>query len=194
MSKYRRNDYLKHWVDSFTCRTNWNSSSQHQLNTFQSLKASRSMWQKVECKLRYINVKRVSDPRRVFLPAFRVTGRTDYKPGSLWESWRPTWKYRQHVWVSVSNGSRKPASSPEMELKNGLDWFQTHPKTPPTESWQAKLGPIPVNRQASPGLATPVGSNLGFCISGFPFMVALRYATVNHKILTLVRHGSFSTY
>jgi hypothetical protein len=36
----------------------------------------------VECKLRSDNFKRVSDPRRAFLPAFRVTGSTDNNPGS----------------------------------------------------------------------------------------------------------------
>jgi hypothetical protein len=46
----------------------------------------------VECKLRCVNFRRVSDPRRAFLPAFRVTGSTsdksgsaDDKPGSTWE-------------------------------------------------------------------------------------------------------------
>jgi hypothetical protein len=31
----------------------------------------------VECKLRCVNFRRVSDPGRVFLPAFRVTGVSD---------------------------------------------------------------------------------------------------------------------
>jgi len=35
----------------------------------------------VECKLRCVNFSRVSDPRRAFLPAFRVTGSAGDKPG-----------------------------------------------------------------------------------------------------------------
>jgi len=31
----------------------------------------------VVCKLRYVNFRRVSDPRRAFLPAIRVTGISD---------------------------------------------------------------------------------------------------------------------
>ena len=31
----------------------------------------------MECELRYVNFRRVSDPRRVFLPALRVNGSSD---------------------------------------------------------------------------------------------------------------------
>jgi len=95
---------------------------------------------------------------------------------------------------SVSNGSGYPASGPGLDCKNGSVRFQNRPKTRPADSWRAKPGPVPVNPRVSPGLAGPVGSNLRFCVSGFTFMVAFRYATVNRKILTMVRHGSFSTY
>jgi hypothetical protein len=47
----------------------------------------------VKCKIRCINFRRVSDPRRAFLLAFRVTGSADDKPGSTWE----------HVGVPVTN-------------------------------------------------------------------------------------------
>ena len=49
----------------------------HQQNVFQSLEDSRSVWQDAECKLRSVNFRRVSDPRRAFRPAFRVTGISD---------------------------------------------------------------------------------------------------------------------
>jgi len=39
----------------------------------------------VECKLRCVNFRRVSDPWRAFLPAFRVTGSAGDKSGSTWE-------------------------------------------------------------------------------------------------------------
>jgi len=44
------------------------------------------------------SISGVSDPRRAFLPAFRVTGRADDKPGSTWECRRQTWEHRRHVW------------------------------------------------------------------------------------------------
>jgi hypothetical protein len=55
----------------------------------------------MECKLRSVNFRRVSDSRRAFLPAFRVTGSAgenpgsaDDKPGSTWERRRQTWERR----------------------------------------------------------------------------------------------------
>jgi len=80
----------------------------------------------VECKRRCVNVRIVSDPRRAFRPALRVTGISDdwYRStkevivislrtprsagenfGSTWERqrqvrkpWRQGWKRRQQVW------------------------------------------------------------------------------------------------
>jgi len=49
----------------------------HQQNRFQSLGASRSMWEEAECKLRRVNFRRESDPRRAIRPAFGVTGISD---------------------------------------------------------------------------------------------------------------------
>ena len=98
------------------------------------------------------------------------------------------------VQASVSNGSGLRASGPGLDRKNGSVRFQNRPKTRHADSWRAKPGPVPVNPRVSPGLARPIGSNLQFCVSGFIFMVAFRYATVNHKILTLVRHGSLLTH
>jgi len=49
----------------------------HQQNVFESLGASRSVWEDEECKLRCINFRRVSDPRRAFRPAFGVTEISD---------------------------------------------------------------------------------------------------------------------
>ena len=91
------------------------------------------------------------------------------------------------LWIGLATG-------PGLDRNNGSVRFQNRPKTRPTDSWWAKSGPVPVNAQGSPGLARPVGSNLRFCVSGFIFMVAFRYATVNREILTMVRHGSFSTH
>ena len=75
----------------------------------------------MECKLRCVNFRRVSDPRRAFQPAFRVTaisdnwyrsimgmiviglgtpqsagdkpGSADHKPGSTWERRRQVWEH-----------------------------------------------------------------------------------------------------
>jgi len=49
----------------------------HQQNVFPLLEAPRSVWEDVECKLRSINFRRVSDPRRAFCPALGVTGISD---------------------------------------------------------------------------------------------------------------------
>jgi hypothetical protein len=43
----------------------------------QSLEASKSVSEVVECKHRCVNCRTVSDPRRAFRPAFRVTGISD---------------------------------------------------------------------------------------------------------------------
>jgi hypothetical protein len=81
-----------------------------------------------------------------------------------------------------------------LDPKNGLFLLQPLSKTQPAGSLIAKPGPVPVNLRVPPGFAIPVGSNILFRVSGFTFMVAFRYATVNLKILKLVHHGSFSTY
>jgi len=61
----------------------------------------------VECKLRCVSFRRVSDPRRAFLPAFRVTGISDewYRsamgvimigfgtPRSVGENFGSTWEH-----------------------------------------------------------------------------------------------------
>jgi len=86
------------------------------------------------------------------------------------------------------------ATGPGLDRKNGSVQFQTRPKTRPADSWRAKPGPVHVNLRVSPRLAGPIDSNLRFCVSGSTFIVPFRYATVNRKISTLVRHGSFSTY
>ena len=38
---------------------------------------SRNVWENVECKLKCVNSKRVSNPRRAFRPAFGATGISD---------------------------------------------------------------------------------------------------------------------
>jgi len=77
----------------------------HQQNVFLSLEASRSVWEDVECKLRCVKFKRVSDLRRAFLPAVRVTGSADNKTGRTWEHRRQTWERRRPA-GSTSNHSR----------------------------------------------------------------------------------------
>jgi hypothetical protein len=64
----------------------------------------------MECKLRCVNFRRVSDPRRAFLPAFRGTGSASDKPGSAddkpestWERRRQTWERRRHVWEHLES-------------------------------------------------------------------------------------------
>jgi len=86
------------------------------------------------------------------------------------------------------------ATGPGLERKNGSVRFKNRPKSQPADSWRAKPGPVPINPDVSPDLARPVGFNLRFCVSGFTFIVAFRYATDNRKILTMVRHSSFMTY
>jgi len=95
---------------------------------------------------------------------------------------------------SVSNGFGSTPSGQDLDRKNGSDWFQTHPNTRPVDSWLPEPGPVPVNPGASAGSARPGGSKFWLFVTGFTFMVAIRYATVNSKILPLVHHRSFSTY
>jgi len=63
------------------------------------------------------SISAVSDPRRAFLPAFRVTGSAGNKPGSAddepgrtwerrqqtWERWWQTWERRRHVWEHLES-------------------------------------------------------------------------------------------
>jgi len=82
----------------------------------------------VESKLRCIDFRRVSDPRRAFLPAFRVTGISSnwYRSTmgvtvvgvgtsrSAGENFRCTWKHRQEVWERRGQSSEHlgvPATS-----------------------------------------------------------------------------------
>jgi len=65
------------WHDLIIIFRHASNSSQHQEDVFWSLEASRSVWEDVECKLRCVNFRRVSDHRRAFWLAFRVTGIPD---------------------------------------------------------------------------------------------------------------------
>jgi hypothetical protein len=49
----------------------------HEVNEVWSLGASRSVWEDVECKLTYVNFRRVLDHRREFQLSFEVTGISD---------------------------------------------------------------------------------------------------------------------
>ena len=87
-------------------------SAVHQQNGLYSLAASRSVWEDVECKLRCVNFRRVSDPRRAFQPAFRVSGISEnwYSstigviiiglqiPRSAGDNFGCTWEHRQQAW------------------------------------------------------------------------------------------------
>jgi len=55
------------------------------------------------------SISGVSDPRRAFLPAFRVTGSADDKPGSTWEG-------RRHVWEHLDSQSCIQFVFPSMYL------------------------------------------------------------------------------
>jgi hypothetical protein len=55
----------------------------------------------VECKLRYVNFRRVSDPRRAFLPAFRELGSADDKRGSTWDRRRHVWEHLESQYSSL---------------------------------------------------------------------------------------------
>jgi hypothetical protein len=63
-----------------------------------------------------------------------------------------------------------------------------------SHSWRAKPGPVPLNPGILMGLAIPVGSNLRFRVSGFTFMVAFTYTTVERKIAPQVRYSLFRMY
>jgi len=52
----------------------------------------------VECKLRRVNFKRVSDPRRAFRPAFRVTWFSDVRYRSNWDQWGPGQEHDGSDW------------------------------------------------------------------------------------------------
>jgi len=59
------------------------------------------------------SISGVSDPRRAFLPAIRVTGSAgnkpgsaDDKPGSTWELRWQTWERRRHIWEHLESQSR----------------------------------------------------------------------------------------
>jgi len=54
----------------------------HQQNVFQSLGASRSVWEEAECKHRRVNFRRKPDLRKAFRPAIGVTGISDDWYGS----------------------------------------------------------------------------------------------------------------
>jgi hypothetical protein len=81
-----------------------------------------------------------------------------------------------------------------LDRKNRFVRFQNRQKNRQADCWRAKPGPVPVNPRVLPGIARPVSSNLRFCVSGFTFMVAFRYATVHRKTLPLVPYCSFSMY
>jgi len=64
-----------------------------------------SVLEDVECKLRCVNFRRVLDPRRAFLPAFRVGGSADNnprsadgKPASTFASPGWSWERMRHAW------------------------------------------------------------------------------------------------
>jgi len=93
--------YSTHQYDHFATGQCCNCRSArplHQQNVFLSLEAIKSVWENVECKLRCVNFRRVSDPRRALLPDFRVTGSANDKPGSTWERQRETWECQRPVW------------------------------------------------------------------------------------------------
>lgn len=68
---------------------------------FWSLEASMSVWENVECKLSSVNIRRVSDPWRVFRPAFGVTVISDARYSStIWvivTSWGICWHAGENV-------------------------------------------------------------------------------------------------
>jgi len=70
----------------------------HQQNVFKSQEASRSVWEDVECKLKCVNFRRVSDPRRIFLLALRVTRSAGDKPGSSGDMSGCTSNHSRAVW------------------------------------------------------------------------------------------------
>ena len=88
----------------------------------------------MECKLRCVNFRRVSDPWRGFLPAFRLTGSAggkpgsaDDKPGSTRECWEQTWERRRPVWEHLESqqSSLGKATSSWATLQVRLDIIAT---------------------------------------------------------------------
>ena len=91
---------------------------EHPQNVFYSLEASRSVSEDVECKLRCVNFRRVSDPRRPFQLAFGVSGisddyyrstmgvivislgtagSADDKAGSTCKRWQQAWEHLESL-------------------------------------------------------------------------------------------------
>jgi len=67
--------WVNHWIEH---QHLWHLPSYlHEQNAFVLLQVSRSVWEYVECKLRSINFRRVSDLGRALWPAFGVTGMCD---------------------------------------------------------------------------------------------------------------------
>jgi len=99
--------------------------------------------------------------------------------------------YFYGCWELFAKGPVNPPAVRVWTAKTG--WFSSSSvqQPDPTDCYRATPGPIPVSPWVLLGLARPVGSNLRFHVSCFTFIVAFRYATVNRKILTLVRHSSF---
>jgi hypothetical protein len=93
--------------------------------------------------------------------------------------------------TSSSNRSGYRASVPGYDHINRSVQFQNHPKTWLAGPWWAKPRPVPVNPRVLSCLARLVSSDIRFCVSGFLFIVAYWYLTVDRKILTLIRDCSF---
>jgi len=94
----------------------------------------------------------------------------------------------------LATGQGNPPAVQVWTAKTGLFGSRPIQKPNPLTLGGPKPGPVPVNPWGLPGLAWPIGYNHKFCVSGFKCKIAFRYATVNGKILTFVRHSLFLIY
>jgi len=128
----------------------------HQQNVFQSLEASRSVSEDAEWTIGSVNFRKVSDPRRAFRPAFRLSGISD---DWFWSDW----DHRELVQVVLATG---PDTCPAVQFLLGISvWFGSRPGQKPdlfslgrfvTRTEQRTVGFWPGwNRTAVPNIWLP---------------------------------------
>jgi len=116
-------------------------------------------------------------------------------------SWSPCMKYAQEheanqtthwPWVVLAMGQGNVPAAWVCTAKT--DRFGSRPiqKPDPLTLGGPHSDPEPSARGYRWVWLDPVGSYPWFHVLGFPFIITLRYVTVNHKILRLVSHSPFS--
>ena len=77
------------------------------------------------------SISGVSDPRRAFLPAFRVTGSADDKPGGTWERRRHVWEHLEsQSCIQFVFSSKYLCIYIATHISNNSSFRQKHPGVP----------------------------------------------------------------